>query len=457
MSLPVPGLLLIIVALSAGCAPLPPVAPGASSQAAKTVQSPPSWRSADELVDLGAQTPPVAASDPDLRLDGSDALRRRLAERCARSAPGSAAGDLGDAFVRELVADLYAGGVDPGVASEAMISAGCGEAYVIVRELVAQGGDTAALPVVDRAVAAQGLTAFDAMEQAAAEGLRRWRRGTGLEAARISAPLAGDHLSYSIVYFPFGSRGDPVERPSSPAQSQSFGSASPVYGIYTLILQGVLDADTAPADIDTYRELLRVIETYVFASEGGDSGGNGDADRQAHGFLVPMHAQRSGANVPERTGPEPSAGMRGDFAAYLRAGGQLELAQRLNRAAGPFLVSSLEPRLVPVDPRMPWMLVDLSDIGPEYMYSVVDAYDRPIPADQVGSVESLAAIRARLIDMFPDAAIDASATPSPAGGWVYLFGRRQDAKLRSRAAGSAPLVLAETDPKGRDGSLEATP
>ncbi len=455
MYLPVPGLLLIIVALIAGCAPLPPAAPGASSQAATTAQSPPSWRSADELVDFGSQTPPVAASDLDLRLDGSDALRMRLAGRCARSATGSAAGDLGDAFVRELVADLYAGGVDPGVASEAMISAGCGEADVIVRELVAQGGDTAALPVVDRAVAAQGPAAFDAMEQAAAEGLRRWRRATGLEAARISAPLAGADLSYSMIYFPFGGRGDPVERFSSPAQV--FGSASPVYGIYTFILHGDLDADTAPANIDIYRELLRVIETYVLASEGGNSGGNGDAGRQAHGFLVPVHAQRSGATLLERTGPELSAGMRGDFAAYLRAGGQLELAQRLNRAAGPFLVSSLEPRLVPADPRVPRMLVDLSDIGPEYMYSVVDAYDRPIPADQVGSVESLAAIRARLIDMFPDTAIDASATPPPAGGWVYLFGRRQDAKVRSRAARSAPLMLAETDPEGRDGNLEATP
>ena len=234
MYLPVPGLLLIIVALIAGCALLPPAAPGASSQAATTAQSPPSWRSADELVDFGSQTPPVAASDLDLRLDGSDALRMRLAGRCARSATGSAAGDLGDAFVRELVADLYAGGVDPGVASEAMISAGCGEADVIVRELVAQGGDTAALPVVDRAVAAQGPAAFDAMEQAAAEGLRRWRRATGLEAARISAPLAGADLSYSMIYFPFGGRGDPVERFSSPAQV--FGSASPVYGIYTFIL-----------------------------------------------------------------------------------------------------------------------------------------------------------------------------------------------------------------------------
>jgi hypothetical protein len=79
--------------------------------------------------------------------------------------------------------------------------------------------------------------------------------------------------------------------------------------------------------------------------------------------------------------------MRRDFAAYLRAGGQIALAQRLDRGAGPFLVSSLEPRLVPADAWRPRMFVDLSEIGPEYMYSVVDAYDRPIPAEQVGRVE----------------------------------------------------------------------
>lgn len=218
-----------------------------------------------------------------------------------------------------------------------MISADCGAADIIVRELVAQGGDTAVLPVVDRAVAVQGEDSFSAMEQAAGEGLRRWRRPRGLEPVRISTPLAGADLSYSMISFPLGERAEAVERSSS--LTQSFGSVPPSYGVYTFILSGDVDAGAAPVNRDTYRELLRVIETYVLAA-GADNGagvgaGDGDANRQAHGFLVPVYADQTGAALLERTGPELSAGMRGDFAAYLRAGGQLELARGLNRASGP--------------------------------------------------------------------------------------------------------------------------
>ena len=461
MVLSVPGLLLIAAALLAGCAPLSPTgSPTASPASPRTPTAEPgspSWRSADDLVDAGSRSPVVPSPDSDYRLDGSDTLAPRLAARCAEE---GATGGSEDAFIRELVADLYADGVDPGVASEAMIRSRCGEAQRIVAELIAQGGDTAVSPVVERAAAAQGAVSVDALEQAAQDGLRRWSRATGIETARMSAPLAGADQSYAMIYFPLGGRGDPVGPSSSLAGL--FGSGLPGYGIYTFILFGDLGAGVEPANIDTYSELLRVIETYVLAADGG--GSVGGANRQAHSFLVPVHAERSGASLLERTGPELSAGMRGDFAAYLRAGGQDDLAQRLDRGSGPFLVSSLEPRLVPAtaDPQAPRMLVDLSEIGPEYMYSVVDAYDRPIPVEQVGRVESLAEIRARLIDMFPDAVIDASAAAPPAGGWVYLFGRRQDAKVLppvSKPPVSKPGLLAsvpDTARDGRDGGVAVT-
>ena len=444
MSIPVKGLLPIAVLALIACAPLQ--SPGSRSEmgsetgpeigAARAAEQerPPRWRAAGELVAEDAGSNVAASAGLDYRLDGAEALHARLAGRCTDAPSGM----RGDAFVRELVADLYADGVDPGAATEVLILAGCGEPTLIVRELVAQGGETAAPLVVDRAIGVQGDASAAAMQQAAADGLARWRRATGLEPARGSFPLAGADMSYSMIYFPLGGSrvsGQPAERSSSLAQL--FGAAAPGYGIYTFILYGDVGAGAEPANVATYRELLRVIETYVLAAGDANGTDNGAANRQAHTFLVPVHADSDAGVLAERTGPELSAQMRGDFAAYLRAGGQVELAQRLSRASGPFLVSSLEPRLVPNDPQAPRMLVDLSDIGPEYMYSVVDAYDRLIPAEQVGTVAGLAAIRSRLIGMFPDSAIDAAAAPPPAGGWVYLFGRRQ-----TTGAGAGPAAIA---------------
>jgi hypothetical protein len=440
MLIPVKGLLPIAVLALIACAPIkrPETGPGMVSETGPgqtaAQERPPRWRPAGELIaeDVGSNAD--AEIGLDYRLDGADALHARLAEQCADAPTGLRS----DAFVRELVADLYADGVDPGAATEVLILAGCGEPTLIVRELVAQGGDTAAPLVVDRAIGVQGDASAATMQQAAADGLARWRLATGLEPARGSFPLAGADMSYSMIYFPLGGNrvgGQPAERSSSLAQL--FDNAAPGYGIYTFILYGDVGAGTEPADVATYRELLRVIETYVLAAGGANGADNAAVNRQAHTFLVPVHADTDAGVLAERTGPELSAQMRGDFAAYLRAGGQVELAQRLSRASGPFLVSSLEPRLVPNDPRAPLMLVDLSDIGPEYMYSVVDAYDRLIPAEDVGTVAGLAAIQSRLIDMFPDGAIDAAAAPPPAGGWVYLFGRRQ-----TTGAGAGPAAVA---------------
>ena len=432
MPITVQGLLPIALLALIACAPLHSPVPRSEIETetgpeigtgrAMEQERPPRWRPAGELVAEDAGSTAPATTGLDYRLDGAGALHARLVERCADAPTGMRS----DAFVRELVADLYADGVDAGAATEVLILAGCGEPRLVVHELVAQGGETVAPLVVDRAIGVQGAVSAAAVQQSAADGLARWRRATGLEPARGSMPLAGADRSYSMVYFPLGggrASGQPAERSSSLAQL--FGAAAPGYGIYTFILDGDVGVGDEPAKVATSQELLRVIETYVLAAGSRNGANNGAANPQAHTFLVPVHADRDVGVLAERTGPELSEQMRSDFAAYLRAGGQVELAQRLSRTSGPFLVSSLEPRLVPKDPQAPRMLVDLSNIGPEYMYSVVDAYDRLIPAEQVGTVAGLAAIRGRLIGMFPDSAIDAAAGPPPAGGWVYLFGRRR--------------------------------
>jgi len=104
-------------------------------------------------------------------------------------------------------------------------------------------------------------------------------------------------------------------------------------------------------------------------------------------------------------------------------------------------VSSLEPRLVPGSPQDVRLIVDLSGVGPEFMYSIVDAYDRDIPRNISGRAESLQAVRQRLLDVFPRNAIEGGAQP-PAGDWVFLLGRRnttqtdRHARVRVAAAES---------------------
>jgi hypothetical protein len=106
----------------------------------------------------------------------------------------------------------------------------------------------------------------------------------------------------------------------------------------------------------------------------------------------------------------------------MRLHGQLELAARLERSYGPFLVTSLRPALLPVSARTPLLVVDPQAIGPEYMYSLVDAYDRPVPGDLCARPESLVAIARRLRRMFPNPRLARGAAPSPFGDWLWLIG-----------------------------------
>lgn len=397
---------------------------------------PPAWRSVSDRVESESERPSGAIAGADDPVPGLGVGNPLLRARCADS--GSAGGD--DALLRGLIAEHYRNRGDPGTAVEALIIAGCGAPDAVVRELVAQGGDRSVLPVIDRAVALQGPTSAAAMERAAAEGLARWRSPRRFQAETLPSPLVGSNPSYGLIYFPLARHGESGKRSSGQAQGPA--TVAPGFGIYTFILRGEAvenQRSDAAAGLDSYRELLRVIETYVIAAEGAPDASAGGPKRQLHGFLLPVPAGHGRSSSTVRYGPALSERMRGDFADYLRAGGQVELAQRLTRAAGPFLVSSLEPRLVPVDPSASRLLVDLTEIGPEYMYSIVDAYDHPIPAGQVGRIEGLNGIRTRLFDLFPDTTVG-SADAAPGAGWVYLFGRRQDVRAVPRATGSPMLA-----------------
>ena len=77
------------------------------------------------------------------------------------------------------------------------------------------------------------------------------------------------------------------------------------------------------------------------------------------------------------------------------------------------------------------LIVDLSAVGPEYMYTVVDAYDQPVPAGLGGRPETLAPIRQRLLGIFDRQAPEADLDPSLKDAWVF------------RLPGLAPGVAAQ--------------
>jgi hypothetical protein len=155
--------------------------------------------------------------------------------------------------------------------------------------------------------------------------------------------------------------------------------------------------------------------------------------------------------------------MRADLIEYLRRRGQGALAARLETLPGPFLVSSLEPRLLPTNALAPRLVTDLSLVGPEYLYAVVDAYDRALPPEQQGRPEALGGIRERLLALFSRKATAEDLSPSIKDAWVFRLGGPPAAKPggppaaapgaapaeQSAAAESAPETVQETAPAPR--------
>lgn len=318
-------------------------------------------------------------------------LRRTVAERCANRASDRT--EL--SMLRGLVAELAADGVEPADAVDALILGRCGDLADIVTEVVAYGGESAAMPVIDRAVAIAGPSSLLVIERAATEGLMLAGRERVSPRGYVGASAATAGRSELVAQFPPG-----VAR----------AAAEPGYALYTFVLPGDPAAGSAAGDrLAATRELLRVIESYVLA----------EGDARGHSFVVPVSAERADGTLVERTGMDAAAAMRNRLTGYLRRTGQGGVAARLATSPGPFLVSTLEPRLVPLDPQAARMLVDLSAVGPEYMYNVVDAYDRPVPSEVAGRADSLRALRGRLTGLLSEAG--AGAAPAD---WVFMLGQR---------------------------------
>ena len=430
-----PGILLITAAL-AGCGGSLPMASGSGGvdteaagagigtvSAQTPVEPPPRWRSTNEVVTPDAIAPEHGPGQPLYDLGDPASFRAQVQTRCeARSAEVTETEHL-----RIVVAELYADGAAPGPSADALIRADCGGVADIVRELVAQGGEAAVAPVVDRTLLLVGPGAEGLVEGAVSAGLGRDPRGT----VPSGTDQDGGALRYAMAYFPVGGDGD-LEQ--SDSLSRLFGTSRPGYGLYTYVIAGS-DISVSPQAFATYRELLRVIETYVLAARDG-----GGPDPSAHTFLVPVRPERHGAALVDQTGPELSAPMGEALVRYLGGRGRADLVRRLETSPGPFLVTSLEPSLTPREQGAPQLLVDLGSVGPAYMYSVVDAYDRPIPAGETGRQASLDAVRGRLLDLFPEPVVagDADIGETAPGDWVFLLGPRQVAGAADAATLAAP-------------------
>ncbi|WP_295882460.1 hypothetical protein [uncultured Thiohalocapsa sp.] len=403
---------------------------GAARRSADTLTPLPGRAAGDLVTTLpGAELDPIPGAGATTTLpDGDEALRQAVAARCA-SRPDAV---TEASMLSALVAELQADGVAPAAAVDALILGGCGDLADIVTDVVARNGADAAVPVIDRAVALTGDTSALIVERAAAEGLLRAGRERVAAAGGVLSHVAGTAGEVALMHFPPGGDSAGATAHSAGSLAQLIGSAEPGYGLYTFVLFGG-GGEAGGVDAAGWRELLRVIETYVLAADPAA----GAAHPAAHTFVVPVDAGRTGVPLAERTGPVPSADLRRTLAAYLRRAGEPALAARLATAPGPFLVSTLEPRLVPGSPQQPRMIVDLSRIGPEYMYTVVDAYDREVPPAAVGRVDSLLAVRGRLMGMVPDPTMG-SAAPPPAGDWVFMLGGHDGAQAAALGTARPP-------------------
>jgi len=326
-------------------------------------------------------------------------LRHQVATRCAAARDYEEPDPLST-----VVAELYLSAVDPAHAAEALILGDCGSLEAIVQELIAQGGYQVVGPVTSRASLLGGGGAQRGIEAAAAAGLDRAR---GTPDASPQAPSPGA-ATYAMAHISPNSGSAALA--GADALNTLYGNATPGFGLYTFVLLSAGSGTQGAMQQARYRELLRVIETYV-PGEGG-----GGPSPEAHAFLVAVHPERADLPLGDQTGPELSDPMRRQLATELRGAGLGTLARRLETRPGPFLVSSPEPRLLADGAGSPRLVVDLSGVGSEYLYAVVDAFDRPVPRG--GQAAGLDAVRERLLTL-PLGAEPAAAK----GDWVFRVGR----------------------------------
>ena len=327
-------------------------------------------------------------------------LARELRLVCARADPSGR-------FLRGLVADLYFSEVPPAVATGALLDADCANPSEIVEEMLARGGAESREGVLDQVRQRLGNGVARQIESAAAAGLAR--HAGRQEVAAM--PLSGDSADHGMLYFPSAGQGSRLV--TAMALNQLYEETLPGYGVYTFVLMGGGFDRSAGADMARYSELFRMIETYVSGARDEHT----PPSSEAHVFLIPIRPGDPAAALVDQADSDLSDLMRRHFGEILRHAGHRRLAARLEQGAGPFLVAASEPRLLPSTPNSPRLVVDLSGMGPEHIYGIVDAYDRPISAGMRGRSESLGAIRERLLGL-PVAEGEA--------GWIFVIGPLAD-------------------------------
>ncbi len=229
--------------------------------------------------------------------------------------------------------------------------------------------------------------------------------------------LAEEQLSHGMRYFP--STGFDARLDTAMALNRLYEEAIPGFGVYTFVLVGQGFTNRSDEEAWRHRELFRVIETYVSSAHGERP----PEGTRPHAFLVPVDPESVSRALSEQIASELSDVMRAELGHHLRRGGQGQLARRLEQGAGPFLVASLEPRLLPTSAAAPRLVADLSQIGPEYFLAIVDAYDRPIPAEARGRSEGLASIRERLLALLTTRMSQRGAQSVSEKAWIFMLGR----------------------------------
>ncbi len=412
----------------------PPAGPGRPGEA--------QWRTTGEALGLGRPAPAEGEGDPATDPGPTftpEGLAGEVAARCA------AAGGRRGVYLPALTAELFAAGIPAADATEALIRGDCGSLADLVRTMVATGGEGALAPVVGRALFLAGPQSEGIIAAAASAGLQRGLGGPARSPDGDSMPRLN---GYAMAYFPSGA--DTALRTGAEV-SPLYNLATPGYGIYTYVLLGKGFPDLPEADTRRYREVLRLIQTYVMASDPQTRG----PSAQTHTFLLAVYPGRKGLPLMEQTGPELSTDMREALADYIDALGDTVLAKRVRTSPGPFLVSAAEPRLIPGQRTDPRLVVDLSGLAPEYLYALVDAYDRPLSEADLARAGGLDPIDGRLAELFRVAG--PSADPAGGGRWVYRLGAPAAAPAAAtaapptQAAPGTPATPAKADKGGGRG------
>lgn len=430
-----PPLLICTIVCIGGCAGVSAEGPDVASisdrvGAIADAAGPPPWQPGAEPppVELPPDAPALVEPSSDSRVlfddpgappvlfsQDPDTLRAEVASECLAAQSMAIQDPLG-----ALVTSLYLSVIDPAEGTEALILGKCAPVGEIVREMVTKGGEQTRAPVVERARALSAPRERGIIAKAAAEGAVRHAELSG--AGTGPTRLARNH---AMLYFPSGGSAMRIE--STGARDRLYRQAVPGFGVYTFILLGAEIERLPEPDRARHRELFRLVETYASAGGEGDAAPRPDA----HVFLIPVDAELVGVPLFNQVTAGLSDRMRLQLIKDLQSRNEASLAARMEKGAGPFLVAGIAPDLLPDGAGAYRLVADLSGVGIEHMYAVVDAFDRGISPELGGRPESLAAIRDRLEDAVPKGRGDqgsggGAATADPV--WLFMLGGTDEAR-----------------------------